>query len=87
MTARNFFRAPGVWNLDLGIYKNIQVTERFRLQFRAELYNAFNHANLYVQGSDADVGSGYGFVPAKRGITAGGTSDRRNIQLAVKLIF
>jgi len=85
MTSRNAFRAPGVWNVDLGIYKNISLTERFRLQFRGELFNAFNHSNLYVIGSSADFTEGG--VTAKRGGSGGAFDERRNIQLALKLIF
>jgi hypothetical protein len=64
--------------VDFGVYKNINFTERYRLQFRGELYNAFNHANLFVDGGNADVTAG-----AINGTKAG----RRNIQLAVKFIF
>ncbi|HEX5707440.1 MAG TPA: TonB-dependent receptor, partial [Pyrinomonadaceae bacterium] len=78
MTKRNAFRGPGFWNVDLGIYKNFNLTERYRLQFRGELYNAFNHANLFVDGANADVGAG-----AITGFKTG----RRNVQLAVKFIF
>jgi hypothetical protein len=31
--------------LDFGLIKNFQLTERFRLQFRAETFNALNFAN------------------------------------------
>jgi hypothetical protein len=49
MTGRNAFRQPGYWNDDFGIYKNFKITEKTKLQFRAEMYNAFNHSNYYVQ--------------------------------------
>lgn len=87
MSGRNAFRGPGKYNLDLGIYKTTKVTERLSLQLRGELYNAFNHSNLYVVGSDNDV-SAITFVSAKRGYAGGNvTPERRNIQLALKLIF
>lgn len=54
MTARNAFRQPGSWNADFGIYKNFKVTERVGLQFRAEMFNAFNHSNYYVQTGNLD---------------------------------
>jgi hypothetical protein len=88
MSGRNAFRGPGRWNLDLGIYKNFDVTERVDLQFRGELYNALNHSNLWVNGGDADV-SATNVITAKRGVPPSyvGVNDRRNVQLALKIIF
>ena len=78
MIGRNSFRGPGAWNLDLGIYKNFTISERQRLQFRAEGYNFFNHANLGLNG-DNDVSS-VDYVSASfRG--------RRFFQMALKYIF
>ncbi len=54
MTRRNQFRGPGAWNSDLAIAKSFKLTERFDLQFRAELFDMFNHANLYVFGGNLD---------------------------------
>ncbi|MBI3485026.1 MAG: TonB-dependent receptor, partial [Acidobacteria bacterium] len=51
MTSRNFFRGPGSWNLNLGIYKTTKITERYSIQIRGELFNAFNHANAGILGS------------------------------------
>jgi outer membrane receptor protein involved in Fe transport len=79
MTARNFFRGPGAWNFDVGIYKTTRITEGFSLQYRAEFFNAFNHANMFVLGESADV-SAQNFVTSRR-------DGRRNIQMALKLIF
>jgi hypothetical protein len=54
--ARNTLRLPGIMNLDLAAAKTITVREGMTLQFRAEAYNAFNHAQ-YVPGfvNAADV--------------------------------
>jgi hypothetical protein len=43
---RNAVRAPGLWNTDLSLSKNMAVTERIRFQIRADLFNAFNHTNF-----------------------------------------
>ena len=43
---RGQIRAPGDWNIDYSIFKNFKVMESHKLQFRAELFNALNHANL-----------------------------------------
>ena len=43
---RNAVRGPGAWNIDLALSKNLQFTEQWRLQIRADMFNAFNHTNL-----------------------------------------
>lgn len=53
---RNIFLAPRYWNLDLGFIKTFQITERWKLQFRTEMFNALNHAN-FDNPRDASVGS------------------------------
>lgn len=45
-------RGPGLINFDFTIAKNIHVTESKYFQFRAELFNAFNHTNLGVPNLD-----------------------------------
>jgi hypothetical protein len=37
---------PGLINLDFGAVKNFAITERIRLQFRAEIFNITNRVNL-----------------------------------------
>ena len=43
---RNFVMGPSFWNLDSGISKNLRMTERVNLQFRAEFFNILNHTNF-----------------------------------------
>jgi hypothetical protein len=43
---RRFFHGPGINNWDFAVLKNTQLTERFNLEFRAELFNIFNHAQF-----------------------------------------
>lgn len=40
---RDLARGPGAWQIDMGIGKQIPLTERVRLEFRAEFFNVFNH--------------------------------------------
>jgi hypothetical protein len=42
---RGILIGPGQQNYTLGLYKTFLITERHRIQFRAETYNAFNHPN------------------------------------------
>ncbi len=43
---RNIIIGPGNWNLDFALFKKFDITENSELQFRWEMFNAFNHANL-----------------------------------------
>jgi hypothetical protein len=40
---RNSLRGPGLTNLDIALAKTTALTERFKLQFRAEFFNVLNH--------------------------------------------
>jgi outer membrane receptor protein involved in Fe transport len=79
MSGRNAFRTPGAWNLDLGVYKTVRWTERLSTQLRLEMFNAMNHANLYVDTGNADVSS-TDYISSYR-------ADFRNVQLGLKFIF
>jgi hypothetical protein len=79
LTGRNRFRGPGFWNLDGGLYKSFRFTETRSIQLRLEAYNVFNHANMFVIGSQADISS-FTFLPGQKLGT-------RNVQLAAKFIF
>lgn len=47
---RNTLQLPGINNLDFSIFKNFAIHESWRLQFRADMFNAFNHPQ-FVPGS------------------------------------
>src|SRR5467141_1261605 len=99
MTARNAFRGPGAWNADFALGKTFQVTERVSLEFRAEMFDIFNHHNIYVNGYVNDAtGSGSTFtVTGKKGglgslagssIVTGNPSDERRFgQFALRVTF
>ena len=42
---RNIVRGDGFHSVDLSLFKNFAFTERWKLQFRAEAVNSFNHVN------------------------------------------
>jgi hypothetical protein len=44
--ARNKFHGPGLADVDLSVFKNIPLTERVKIQLRAEMFNLFNRKNL-----------------------------------------
>ncbi len=63
---RNALRAPGWWNLDLGLAKNLYFTERYRLQIRCEMFNALNHTNFSGISTDLNSAS-FGRFTSTRG--------------------
>ncbi|MCS7025111.1 MAG: TonB-dependent receptor [Bryobacteraceae bacterium] len=95
---RNVFQGPSYWNLDAGISKGFQISERVRLVFRTELFNALNHPN-FRNPRDASVGSPaitsglFGQACCVTLSTASSASVNQNgeswrvIQLALKLSF
>jgi hypothetical protein len=47
-SSRNQLMGPAIKNFDLSVIKNNKLSERLNLQFRAEIFNIFNHANFAV---------------------------------------
>jgi hypothetical protein len=77
-SGRNILRGPGTFNIDFSAAKSFSITERFRLQYRIELFNALNHPNL--NNPDTSVtSSSFGQIVSAR--------DPRIIQMALRLGF
>lgn len=72
-------RSAGVNNFDISVFKNAQITERFRLQFRAEAFNAFNRVQFGVPNTSINS-TAFGVVNSQQNIP-------RNIQLALRMMF
>ena len=70
---------PGYWDLDISLLKNVRVSHRFRLHFRAE---AFNYANSLVGDNQELAGLQDPIFEI-----AGGTNPPRNPKSGVKLSF
>jgi hypothetical protein len=45
-SSRRFFHGPGINNWDMALHKTTAITERVHLEFRAEFFNLFNHAQF-----------------------------------------
>jgi hypothetical protein len=70
---------PGINNADLALLKTTRLAEHKELQFRAEFFNAFNHAQFFVPDGNITDGPTFGQVSKAR--------DPRLIQFALKLLF
>lgn len=80
------FRNPGAVIVDLSVFKTFSITEKLRLQFRAEAFNAPNHVNLGTPNSSFGAGpDGKNNNDAFGRITT--SRDPRQMQLGLKLIF
>jgi hypothetical protein len=52
-SGRNILRGPKYFNTDFGLLKNIGISERMRVRFRAEFFNLFNSVKFRLPNSNA----------------------------------
>ena len=89
-TARNPGRTPKFYETDLDLNKRFTTpVERIKVEFRAELYNIFNHTNLYLPSSSLGSASGSSAVvtPGSGLGVVSGTFEPRIIQLGLKVLY
>ncbi len=70
---------PSINNWDFGIHKSTPVNDRWRLEFRAEFFNLWNHTQFF--NPDGNITNGSEFGTVKR------AKEPRQIQFALKLFF
>jgi carboxypeptidase family protein/TonB-dependent receptor-like protein len=78
---RNSLRGPSYFNTDFSLLKSLNFTEKFRGQFRAEVFNFFNNVNLGQPDGCVDCTSGGRIT----GLAAGATM--RQMQFSIRLEF
>ncbi len=89
---RNTLIGPGVSELDFSLFKNNyvkRISERFNVQFRAEIFNILNHVNFAPPATptNTDIFDGTGALNTAAGVLTRTTTTAREIQFAVKVIF
>ena len=72
-------RGPGAANFDISLFKNTTITERMRLQIRAEAFNAFNRVQFNIPNTSINSNA-FGRISSQ-------ANSPRDIQLAMKLQF
>ena len=72
-------RGPGVNNFDVSLFKNTDITEKLRLQFRAEAFNLFNRVQFGVPNTNINSGT-FGVITSQQ-------NSPRNLQLGLRLLF
>ena len=76
---RNIVRGPTIKTVDLSVFKNFNIQEKWKVQFRAEFFNLFNHPNFLPPVNDISS-------PTFGRITETST-DAREIQFGLKVSF
>ena len=83
---RNTFTGPAIYNTDMSVFKNTQITENIRLQLGVEFFNLFNITKFTVPNNNAgDGGSNRVGVPNFGRFD--GAFPGRVIQYRAKVIF
>jgi hypothetical protein len=83
---RNLLRAPGAWQIDMGVSKRLLFTERVQLQFRTDIFNIFNHPQYASPNADVSA-KGFGQIASTINIGPVGTGTARQVQFALRLGF
>ena len=70
---------PGLDNTDISLQKNTAINERFRTEFRLDVFNAFNHTKFFNPDGNISDGANFGLIQR--------AADPRLMQVALKLFF
>jgi len=88
-TARNSLYGPSFRHFDLSLFKDFTLTERVKLQFRAEAFNLTNTPSYFVANNQNDApttnavqGAGFGRI-----VITNPNYTPRALQFALKLVF
>jgi hypothetical protein len=81
-SGRNTLLGPKWFDSDLSVIKNFPLQEQKRVQFRAEIYNVFNHANLGNPNGCVDCGAGSGTITS-----LANNASMRKMQFALRFEF
>jgi len=89
-SGRNILRGPGFFNLDASLFRDFRMTERFHLQFRAEMFGATNTPQFGNPGTTVSslTKNADGSIKALNGYTEiTSATGERQARFALKLSF
>jgi hypothetical protein len=84
-SGKNILIGPGFVNFDLNLVKNFAMTERTRLQLRAESFNILNHTNFTSVNTIVNFDSAGNPTRGFGAVNAAGPG--RVLSFGLKLIF
>ena len=84
---RNVLQGPGLVETDLSLAKKFALSERFSLQFRAELFNLLNRANLNTPNPVVFSAAAPAAASPTAGLITSTSSTSRQVQFGLKLLW
>jgi len=84
---RNDAFGPGMYQIDSALHKQFALGERFRLDFRGEAFNLFNHPAYKTPGATWTTASSFGHITGILNTGAVGTGTPRRFQFVLRLQF
>ncbi len=90
-SGRNALRGPGLINIDASLFRSFRLTERFKMQFRAEAFNVsntpfFNNPGATVSAPTRNADNSIRALNGWTEITAAAATERQ-FRLALKIMF
>jgi hypothetical protein len=94
-SARRVARGPGSVNFDFSLFKQVTISERYRVQFRAEAFNLTNTPTFTLASSNSPSMTCIGRTPGSAcndnnpefGKLTGSSATGRQLQFGLKFIF
>jgi len=83
---RNAFRAPGISDADLALAKDISLSERLHVRFRADVFNVFNRAQYGAPNANLSAAN-FGVITSTISSYATGRGTPREFQLSARISF
>jgi len=83
---RGSLRGPAIYNVDASLFKNLNLTEHLKMQFRVEAFNLFNTPEFAIPYAAVDQAGSPG-NPSLSGSISSTAHASRELQLALKLSF
>lgn len=89
-SGRNEVNGPGLIDFDFSVIKNNyirRISENFNVQFRAEMFNVFNHANFNAPIDNESLFDQTGAPIAGAGLIDSTSTTAREVQFGLKIIW
>jgi outer membrane receptor protein involved in Fe transport len=84
---RNPIRGPGLWNVDMGLFRTFGLTQDLKLQLRVEALNVFNHPNFANPGGDISNAGAFGVITQTTSASGVNGTGERQVRLGARVSF